>query len=182
MRVWGSQTQLTPPDGSLTTLHEAWGQLLFSDHFSAKLGRQEIIYDVHRMFGNVRWLQQARSHDALLLKFEDNGLKVDVGLAFNQDGVQSTTSFYTVANSYKTFQYLWGHKDFQDLMATLNSTTDPDARTKLLQQAQTTISEDYVNGYLFQLAALSVAKAGVQGLWVNAPTQATDRTGGSWAN
>ncbi len=50
-----------------------------------------------------------------------------------------------------------------------------------LQQAQTIIAEDFVNGYLFQLAALSVAKAGVKGLWVNAPTQATDLTAVSWA-
>ncbi len=78
------------------------------------------------------------------------------------------------------FQY--DNKGFQDLMATLTSTTDPAKRIELLQQAQTIISEDYVNGYLFQLAALSVAKVGVQGLWVNAPTQATDLTAVSWAN
>jgi acetate kinase len=43
------------------------------------------------------------------------------------------------------------------------------------------IAEDYVNGYLFQLAFPTIAKAGVEGLWVNAPTQATDLTGVSWA-
>jgi ABC-type dipeptide/oligopeptide/nickel transport system permease component len=58
---------------------------------------------------------------------------------------------------------------------------DPAQRTKLLQAAQRMISEDYVNGYLFQLAQLSVAKVGVKGLWVNAPTQATDLTAVSWA-
>ena len=78
------------------------------------------------------------------------------------------------------FQY--DNPAFQELMTTLNSTTDPDERTKLLGQAQTMISEDYVNGYLFQLAALSVAKAGVQGLWVNAPTAANDLTAVSWAD
>ncbi|SPJ26857.1 ABC transporter substrate-binding protein [Falsiruegeria mediterranea] len=77
------------------------------------------------------------------------------------------------------FQY--DNPAFQELMTTLNSTTDPEERTKLLGQAQTMISEDYVNGYLFQLAALSVAKAGVQGLWVNAPTAANDLTAVSWA-
>jgi peptide/nickel transport system substrate-binding protein len=51
----------------------------------------------------------------------------------------------------------------------------------MLAEAQKTIAEDYVNGYLFQLAAMSVAKAGVQGLWTNAPTQATDLTGVTWA-
>jgi len=78
------------------------------------------------------------------------------------------------------FQY--DNKGFQELMATLNSTTDAALRKKLMQQAQVIIARDYVNGYLFQLAALSVAKVGVQGLWVNAPTQATDLTAVSWAN
>jgi peptide/nickel transport system substrate-binding protein len=51
----------------------------------------------------------------------------------------------------------------------------------MIATAQTTISEDYVNGYLFQLATPTVAKAGLQGLWKDAPTQATDLTGVSWA-
>jgi peptide/nickel transport system substrate-binding protein len=66
-------------------------------------------------------------------------------------------------------------------MAELTGTTDPDARTKMLQQAQEIIANDYVNGFLFQLASLSVAKADLQGLWANAPTQATDLTAVSWA-
>lgn len=78
------------------------------------------------------------------------------------------------------FQY--DNPTFQGLMTTLNATTDPAMRNDLLAQAQTIISEDYVNGYLFQLAATSVAKAGVQGLWTNAPTQANDLTAVSWAN
>ncbi len=84
------------------------------------------------------------------------------------------------ANPEYYFQY--DNPKFQELMTTLNATTDPDARTALMGDAQKMISGDYVNGYLFQLAALSVAKAGVQGLWTNAPTQATDLTGVSWAD
>ncbi len=76
------------------------------------------------------------------------------------------------------FQY--DNPAFQDLMAELNRTTDPDARTALMQQAQTIISEDYVNGYLFQLAATSVVNAKVEGFWANAPTQAIDLTGVRW--
>lgn len=84
------------------------------------------------------------------------------------------------ANPDYYFQY--DNPKFQELMTTLNATSDPEARTALMGDAQKMISGDYVNGYLFQLAALSVAKAGVQGLWTNAPTQATDLTGVSWAN
>ncbi|MEO9685351.1 MAG: ABC transporter substrate-binding protein [Tateyamaria sp.] len=83
------------------------------------------------------------------------------------------------ANPDYYFQY--DNPAFQGLIKTLNATTDPDARTKLLVEAETIIAKDAVNGYLFQLAQLSVAKAELQGLWTNAPTQATDLTGVSWA-
>ncbi|UWQ62372.1 ABC transporter substrate-binding protein [Leisingera caerulea] len=77
------------------------------------------------------------------------------------------------------FQY--DSKAVQELMAKLNATTDPDSRTALLQEAQEMIAADYVNGYLFQLAKLGVAKAGLQGLWENAPTAAIDLSAISWA-
>ena len=49
------------------------------------------------------------------------------------------------------------------------------------QQAQQLIADDYVNGFLFQLANTSVARAELTGLWADAPTQAVDLTGVSWA-
>jgi peptide/nickel transport system substrate-binding protein len=83
------------------------------------------------------------------------------------------------ANPEYYFQY--DNKDFQDLIAKIGVTADPEMRNQMLQEAQQIIADDYVNGYLFQLAYPSVAKAGVQGLWTNAPTQATDLTAVSWS-
>ncbi|WP_300514130.1 ABC transporter substrate-binding protein [Aliiroseovarius sp.] len=77
------------------------------------------------------------------------------------------------------FQY--DNAAFQALIEKLEVTSDPAERTELNQQAQRMISEDYVNGYLFQLAKTGVADARIQGLWANAPTQANDLTGVSWA-
>jgi peptide/nickel transport system substrate-binding protein len=65
-------------------------------------------------------------------------------------------------------------------MSTLGETSDPAKRSDLLAQAQRMIADDYVNGYLFQLAYPTVADARIRGLWQNAPTQATDLTGVSW--
>jgi len=78
------------------------------------------------------------------------------------------------------FQY--GTEEFIALMDKLNLTTDSTARSEILQEAQTIIAKDYVNGYLFQLAKTGVANAKLQGLWENAPTQANDLTGVSWAD
>ena len=119
IRTWGSQVQLVNNDGALTTLHEAWGQVFLSDRFSLKLGRQEIIYNDHRIFGSVAWAQQARSHDAALLMFNSEDTRLDLGLAFNQDAPRSVSTFYTVDRSYKTFQYLWFQKKTDKLTSSL---------------------------------------------------------------
>jgi len=84
------------------------------------------------------------------------------------------------ANPEYYFQY--DNQAFRDVMDELNLTTDPVGRSALFAKAQTIISEDYVNGYLFELAVSTVAKKGLQGLWVNQPTAAVDLTSVSWAN
>ncbi len=78
------------------------------------------------------------------------------------------------------FQY--DNPDFQALIETLAVESDPAERSALLAQAQTTIAEDFVNGYLFQLALTSVVDAKLQGIWKDAPTQAVDLTGVRWAD
>ena len=78
------------------------------------------------------------------------------------------------------FQY--DNPDFQALIETLAVESDPAARSALLAQAQTTIAEDFVNGYLFQLALTSVVDAKLEGIWKDAPTQAVDLTGVRWAD
>lgn len=115
VRTWGSEPQLTAADGDKTTMHEAWGKVNLSESLALKLGRQEINLDDQRIFGAVGWAQQARSHDAALLLYKKSDVQINLGLAYNQDGPQNTTNFYTVPNSYKTFQYLWANKAFKDL-------------------------------------------------------------------
>lgn len=119
VRTWGSQSQLVANDGNLTTLHEAWGRLKLNESVSLKLGRQEIVLDDSRMFGNVDWAQQARSHDAAMLDWEKEGMKMKFAVAYNQDGPQTTTNYYTVPNSYKAFQMVWMQKNFTSFNASL---------------------------------------------------------------
>ncbi|MBM7066380.1 ABC transporter substrate-binding protein [Actibacterium sp. 188UL27-1] len=87
-------------------------------------------------------------------------------------------------NIYARPDYYFQYDDaeFQGLMEKLNVTTDLDQRTSILQEAQQKIADDYVNGYLFQLAKTGVANAKINGLWENAPTQANDLTGVSWSD
>lgn len=76
------------------------------------------------------------------------------------------------------FQY--DNPEMQAIIAELNETADPATRTELLHRAQRHISEDYVVGFLFQLAKTGVANANIEGLWENAPVPANDLTGVRW--
>ena len=84
------------------------------------------------------------------------------------------------ANPDYYFQY--DSPAFRDLLAELAATSDEARRTALLKQAQEMIAADHVNAFLFELAFPTVAKAGVRGLWRDAPTQATDLTAVHWAD
>ncbi len=116
---------------------------------------------------NVEWAQWLES----VFKGKDFGLTIVSHTEPMDIGIYARPDYY--------FQY--DSTDFQALMELLNTTTDPEERARLMGEAQRLISNDYVNGYLFQLAKLGVAKAGVQGLWQNAPTAAIDLTAISWA-
>lgn len=153
------------PDGFTTTLHlpppsyaRRGGEII-----AAQLAEVGITAEII----NVEWAQWLET----VFRGKNFGLSIVSHTEPMDIGIYARPDYY--------FQY--DNAVFQDLMAELTGTTDPDARTKMLQQAQEIIANDYVNGFLFQLASLSVAKADLQGLWANAPTQATDLTAVSWA-
>lgn len=105
-RVWGDIGTLSSSDKTGITLHETWAKYQFKDYFGIKLGRQEIVYDDHRIFGSVGWAQQARSHDAalFLFNFKTKG-KLDIGLAYNANKETIVNENYAI-NQYKSFQFL----------------------------------------------------------------------------
>jgi len=111
----------------------------------------------------AQWLEQ-------VFRGKDFGLTIVSHTEPMDIGIYARPDYY--------FQY--DNPEFQSLMKTLNATTDPTKRAAILGAAQAIISKDYVNGYLFQLAALTVANAKIVGLWPNAPTQATDLTAVYW--
>jgi Alginate export len=114
VRTWGSQSQLVSNEEKGTSIHEAWGMALLNENWSLKFGRQELVYDDHRIFGNVNWVQQARSHDALLFLFKKEKFQLHLGGAYNQDAASLNSTNYTVGKSYKTLQMAWAHFDFNE--------------------------------------------------------------------
>ncbi len=115
VRVWGDVSTLASADKA-SAFHEAWAEAVLSDKVSLKMGRQEIIYDDHRIFGSVGWAQQARSHDAFIAKFKPNtDNRIDIGLALNYDKQNGTDQLYSNTAGYKNFQYAWYHGKFDKL-------------------------------------------------------------------
>ncbi len=131
VRVWGQDGSIInrytvdANDGFM--LHEAWGEISLVDtgktikNFTLKIGRQELVYDDVRLLGNLDWLQQARRHDAALIKFEHKGWMLHLGGAFNQNRelrqntvYQPVTAYPASTNGmstmYKCMQFLYVNK------------------------------------------------------------------------
>tara|TARA_B110000977_G_scaffold152632_1_gene193843 strand:- start:56 stop:1531 length:1476 start_codon:yes stop_codon:yes gene_type:complete len=116
---------------------------------------------------NLEWAQWLEE----VFKAKDFGMSIVSHTEPMDLGIYANPNYY--------FQY--DNIVFQAVMDKLNATTGPAMRSELMAAAQTIISEDYVNGYLFQLAVPTVAKAGLNGLWLDQPTAAVDLTGVSWS-
>lgn len=115
VRVWGDVQTLSAKDQNGTAIHEAWASYGFNSEFSLKMGRQEIIYDDARIFGNVDWAQAGRSHDAFIATYKPNANnRLDVGLALNEEDETLFKTDYDV-NNYKAFQYAWYHTSFENV-------------------------------------------------------------------
>jgi len=93
VNTWGQNAStISNMNGSTLSLHEAYAEVQINDstflknidYLGFKVGRQEIAYDDQKLLGALDWLQQARSHDAIILKFAEKTWKADAGFAFNQ--------------------------------------------------------------------------------------------------
>jgi len=113
----------------------------------------------------AQWLEQVFKGKDFDLTIVSHTEPLDMGIYARED-------YY--------FQY--NNENFNGLMEAFNKETDPDQRDIMLKQGQMLISEDYVNGFLFQLAKTGVANSKINGLWENQPTQANDLTGVSWSD
>lgn len=114
-RVWGNTEQQIVGDNNSLGVHEAWCEVLFNDKISLKLGRQEWVYDDERLLGNNDFLQQSRSHDAALFKYENN-FRLHIGAAYNQNTpmMQAFKIPYGL-NNYKTIQFIHFQKETEKL-------------------------------------------------------------------
>lgn len=132
VRVWGQDAstinRTTTANNNGLMLHEAWAEILLTDttlknqSLKLKIGRQELLYDDSRLLGNLDWAQQARRHDAAVLKYERKTWMLHAGGAFNQNKENASNTIYDPApagnytgntnggNSYKSLEFLYAGK------------------------------------------------------------------------
>ena len=118
VRNWGTTDQMNIGDKNNFGLHEFWAEVLLTNHFSIKVGRQELSYDNQRILGNVDWAQQARSFDAALMKYEDSSkqFKLHAALGLNTKTESLVKEVYDI-NNYKSFQFIWINKKYKNVSA-----------------------------------------------------------------
>lgn len=134
VRVWGQDAstinRVTADAYDGLMLHEAWGEISLVDtgkvvrDFYLRIGRQELVYDDSRLLGNLDWLQQARRHDAALLKFDHKGWTAHLGVAYNQNAERKSSTVYNgvpagyaagtngIGALYKSMQFLYMARRF----------------------------------------------------------------------
>jgi peptide/nickel transport system substrate-binding protein len=83
---------------------------------------------------------------------------------------------YAQPNYY--FQYK--SEAFQKLIKDIYHATDEKAQNALLADAQRMLAKDAVNVFLFELPKITVARKGLQGVWVNWPMAVTPLAELSW--
>lgn len=120
--VWGDTRQILVNDGNDSfSIFQAWAQYFMNENWSIKAGRQVISYDDQRVMGGLDWAMQGRFHDAALLKYKDETITADLGLAFGQESQRIDGTPYTIQGffTYKTMQYLHLSKKWNKASASL---------------------------------------------------------------
>lgn len=86
VRIWGETGQINKSD-QLLSAHEAYGEYYASPKSTFRVGRQEVIYDGHRLFGSLDWAMQGRALDAIRYLYKDDkGNQFDLMATWNQNG------------------------------------------------------------------------------------------------
>ncbi|TLX76057.1 hypothetical protein E9993_07555 [Labilibacter sediminis] len=158
VRLWGSQPQLVKNEANSISVHEAWADILLTDNLSLRAGRQELVYDDHRIFGSVGWAQQARSHDLALLKYSGDW-DIHLGFAFHQNDT-ITNSYYKGPDAYKAMQFLWAHNEFgaSKLSLLFLNNGIPDPKNPADGEEQKTRYSQTIGGrYTTELDPISIA-------------------------
>jgi len=116
VRTWGGEDQSFPPPSVTGTgtsasakgldFHQAYFTVnsFGMEDLKLKAGRQEIVFDDARLVGNIGWIQNAQSFDALRLSYKGTGFDLDVvGAQVLADDTHPVLKPYTTAHDQDSY-------------------------------------------------------------------------------
>jgi hypothetical protein len=116
-RVWGDENYYNSTgvkgDYASIDLFESWLLLKFGDYSQLKAGRQEWKYDDQRLLSNRNWGQTGMAYDGVLLKYDNNNFRADIGLSLNNDAENKVGNEYT-PDKMKFLNFLYLNKKSGD--------------------------------------------------------------------
>jgi peptide/nickel transport system substrate-binding protein len=113
----------------------------------------------------AQWLDQVFKNKEYDLTIVSHTEPMDIGIYARRD-----------------YYFAYDSPRFQEWMKKLDATVDTKVRYDILGKAQRLISQECVNGFLFQLAKHGVWNKNLRGLWTNSPVQANDLTDVYWVD
>ncbi|WP_139957526.1 alginate export family protein [Flavicella sediminum] len=110
---FGDRPQISPAGNGNLRVQEAWADVKLNETLSFKIGRQPLSYDDQRILGGLGWAQQARTHDAGVFKYKNEGYSLDLGFALNTP----TSAIYNTAAlfSYREMAFARANKKYDNL-------------------------------------------------------------------
>ena len=94
-----------------TGIFEAWAEMVLFRGGSLRVGRQAITYDDKRLFSASAWSNTGTSHDMALFKYCVNDFQGHIGLAYNNNAIISSETYYTPKSNYRYMGFVWLSKD-----------------------------------------------------------------------
>jgi len=93
-RTWGTANSnaYTASDNDTTVgIHQAYFTLknVYGSGIGAKVGRQEVVLDGHRLFGHTGWTTGAQTHDAVRLSHSHDNMTMTYVLSASVEGANS---------------------------------------------------------------------------------------------
>jgi len=109
----GDRPQISAAGNGNFRVQEAWADIKLSETTTFKIGRQPISYDDQRILGGLGWAQQARTHDAGIFQYSNEGYSLKVGGALNTPNgpIYDTAALF----SYREMAFVHANKKYGGL-------------------------------------------------------------------
>ena len=104
----------TSSGDATTGIFEAWAEMVVLPGGSLKIGRQTLTYDDKRLFSACDWSNTGASHDMALFKYSVNDFQGHLGIAYNNNSMISSETYYLPKSNYRYMGFVWLTKDIMN--------------------------------------------------------------------